>query len=100
MRIFPLLFVLSLLLLATDARRRRTPSIPSNTCKGKPNRQQCEGPLDLGSGGRRCRRSANNNMWYYNAAMNRTCIKMAYKGCGGNNNRWCSKQDCETKCRR
>ncbi|XP_020817009.1 U-actitoxin-Avd3s [Drosophila serrata] len=65
------------------------------SCKGKPSSPKCVGSLDVGNDRRRkCKRSANKNMWHYNT-VTKNCTKLNYKGCGGNDNRWCNKQLCE-----
>ncbi|XP_017038507.1 male accessory gland serine protease inhibitor-like [Drosophila kikkawai] len=35
--------------------------------------------------------------WTYNSE-NKECLKFIYGGCGGNDNRFGSKEDCEEKC--
>ena len=37
--------------------------------------------------------------WYYNAAL-KTCMEFNYGGCGGNGNRYDSKESCEKSCLR
>ncbi|XP_034655840.1 kunitz-type U15-theraphotoxin-Hhn1r [Drosophila subobscura] len=75
--------------------------VAAQNCKGKPRTPKCVGLMDQGNNSKRkCKKQANRVMWNYNAALNRTCIQMEYKGCGGNDNRWCTKQACETACRR
>ncbi|XP_017010806.1 tissue factor pathway inhibitor [Drosophila takahashii] len=64
-------------------------------CKGKPGAPKCNGTFDSGNNRRRkCKDSANKNMWHYNT-MTRNCTKINYLGCGGNDNRWCTKVLCE-----
>ncbi|XP_016958877.2 amblin-like [Drosophila biarmipes] len=64
-------------------------------CKGKPASPKCIGNLDGGNNRRRrCKDSANKDMWHYNA-VTRNCTKFKYLGCGGNDNRWCSQVLCE-----
>ncbi|XP_017028001.1 male accessory gland serine protease inhibitor-like [Drosophila kikkawai] len=66
------------------------------SCKGKPATPQCEGPLDGGNKRiRRCKKNYNKAMWHFNVVTN-NCTQFKYKGCAGNNNRWCSKLICET----
>lgn len=45
-----------------------------------------------------CRRQSNGQLWYYSLNGNE-CRPMRYYGCGGNGNRYCSKDDCERTCR-
>nr|XP_044249928.1 BPTI/Kunitz domain-containing protein-like [Drosophila takahashii] len=71
----------------------------AQNCQGRPN---CRGGKDEGSptrarGGPACTPQPNNNMWYYNERTNK-CLKMSYKGCYGNRNRYCTLQSCEAKC--
>ncbi|XP_016974785.2 boophilin-H2-like [Drosophila rhopaloa] len=71
-----------------------------NVCPGRSFTQLCTGNRDEGNNnGRWCGLTAMNEMWFFNSR-NRNCEKMRYRGCGGNNNRYCSVQDCQTKCRR
>ncbi|XP_016958878.1 BPTI/Kunitz domain-containing protein 5-like [Drosophila biarmipes] len=64
-------------------------------CKGKPGTSKCTGHLDGGNNRKRkCKKSANKDMWHYNAVTKR-CTKLNYLGCGGNANRWCTKVLCE-----
>ena len=60
----------------------------------------CRGPRDMGDrrGGDTCSRNSGRR-WYYNARRN-ACIEFEYRGCGGNSNRYCSRRDCERRCRR
>ncbi|KPU78765.1 uncharacterized protein Dana_GF27831 [Drosophila ananassae] len=37
-------------------------------------------------------------MWYFDSRA-RDCRTMKYLGCGGNNNRYCSRDHCRRKCR-
>ncbi|XP_017840086.1 kappaPI-actitoxin-Avd3c-like [Drosophila busckii] len=72
----------------------------AQNCRGKlaPRQQNCLASRDEGRRrARSCRRSPNKNMWYYNAS-SRTCMRMNYRGCGGNGNRYCTKAECEQKC--
>ncbi|XP_044313673.1 kunitz-type serine protease inhibitor homolog beta-bungarotoxin B5-B chain [Drosophila rhopaloa] len=65
-------------------------------CKGKPGSPKCVGAPDGGNNRKRkCKKSANNDMWNYNA-VTKNCTKINYLGCGGNDNRWCTKVLCET----
>ncbi|EDV95989.1 GH15461 [Drosophila grimshawi] len=71
-------------------------------CRGRllPNAQFCIGGRDEGISFRRdCETNANPNMWWYDGS-DRTCKTMSYRGCGGNRNRYCTRQDCEARCRR
>ncbi|KQS44157.1 BPTI/Kunitz domain-containing protein 5 [Drosophila erecta] len=64
-------------------------------CKGKPKKSKCAGNLDGGNNRKsKCKKSANTNMWHYNA-LTKNCTKINYLGCGGNDNRWCTKVLCE-----
>ncbi|XP_037722406.1 U-actitoxin-Avd3l-like [Drosophila subpulchrella] len=64
-------------------------------CKGKPGTSKCIGNLDGGNNRKRkCKKSANKDMWHYNA-VTKNCTKINYLGCGGNDNRWCTKVLCE-----
>ncbi|XP_033161249.1 protease inhibitor carrapatin [Drosophila mauritiana] len=68
-------------------------------CKGKPKDSKCAGNLDGGNNRKsKCKKSANKNMWHYNA-LTKNCTQLNYLGCGGNDNRWCTKALCEG-CRR
>ncbi|EDW68800.1 kappaPI-actitoxin-Avd3c [Drosophila virilis] len=61
-------------------------------------RQSCAGGKNEGnSRTRQCRRYYNNNMWYYDSR-SRSCKNMIYRGCAGNDNRYCTRQSCERKC--
>ncbi|EDV95983.1 GH15465 [Drosophila grimshawi] len=44
-----------------------------------------------------CFRNANNNMWFYDRGSG-VCRRMSYRGCGGNNNRYCTQGDCSRRC--
>ncbi|XP_034482728.1 kappaPI-actitoxin-Avd3c-like [Drosophila innubila] len=62
--------------------------------------QTCVGGLNEGHNQwRHCSANSNRNMWYYDTA-SRRCWQMAYKGCGGNHNRYCTRDDCRWQCRR
>nr|XP_036671847.1 tissue factor pathway inhibitor [Drosophila suzukii] len=64
-------------------------------CKGKPGTSKCIGNPDGGNNRKRkCKKSANKDMWHYNA-VTKNCTKINYLGCGGNDNRWCTKVLCE-----
>ncbi|KAH8270505.1 hypothetical protein KR018_010909 [Drosophila ironensis] len=79
--------VVVLYLLEVSASRR--------TCKGKPASPKCEGLADAGNKKKRkCRKSANKNMWHFNN-LTKKCSKLDFKGCGGNDNRWCTQKLCE-----
>lgn len=51
-----------------------------------------------GNASEECRRNSNPEMWYY-SRNGGECRPMRYFGCGGNGNRYCTKQDCERRCR-
>ncbi|XP_075169941.1 PI-actitoxin-Afv2b-like [Haematobia irritans] len=70
--------------------------VAEGQCHNNPARPRCRQPLHLGRGGRGCRRVAR--WWYDNSSG--VCKEFTYRGCGGNNNRYCSKAACETGCRR
>jgi len=38
------------------------------------------------------------SLWYYDRPTDR-CLKFVYGGCGGNDNRFHSQEDCERRCR-
>ncbi|KAH8415260.1 hypothetical protein KR222_003507 [Zaprionus bogoriensis] len=62
--------------------------------------QTCVGGLNEGhSRWARCRRNWNADMWYYDQP-SRLCFQMSYRGCGGNNNRYCTLENCRWQCRR
>ncbi|XP_037931116.1 kunitz-type protease inhibitor 3-like [Teleopsis dalmanni] len=87
-----LLFVFLLVVMIAFAR--------AENCRGKQRDNigfQCRGGKNEGRGGRGCSRNANRRMWYYNRVSGR-CEPMRYLGCGGNNNRYCSKIRCENRC--
>ncbi|KAL7732720.1 hypothetical protein ACLKA6_005868 [Drosophila palustris] len=71
--------------------------IQAQKCLGLPLTQNCRGGRHSGQLGHGCRNNFNNNMWYYNADR-RECLSMSYLGCGGNNNRYCTKSQCERNC--
>ncbi|EDV95988.1 GH15462 [Drosophila grimshawi] len=76
--------------------------IHAQRCRGRlaPNRKACTGGRNEGIGrGRNCARNANRNMWWYDTT-DSTCKRMNYRGCGGNNNRYCTRAECERRCRR
>ncbi|EDW80086.1 uncharacterized protein Dwil_GK23982 [Drosophila willistoni] len=71
-----------------------------NVCVGRPVFQVCTGGRDEGNNNIfTCRFTAMNEMWWYESGARR-CNRMSYRGCGGNNNRYCSQADCQQKCRR
>ncbi|XP_030373276.1 male accessory gland serine protease inhibitor-like [Scaptodrosophila lebanonensis] len=73
---------------------------PPVLCRGRPFFQVCTGGRDEGNAnGRLCGLTSQDPMWYYNSRQ-RTCIRMRYRGCGGNNNRYCTNADCLQRCRR
>ncbi|KAH8312900.1 hypothetical protein KR067_001514, partial [Drosophila pandora] len=60
--------------------------------------QLCSGGSDKGNKlGITCKVRAMNRMWYY-ISRRKTCLKMKYLGCGGNNNRYCSMDHCLQSC--
>ncbi|XP_013117313.1 kunitz-type serine protease inhibitor conotoxin Cal9.1c-like [Stomoxys calcitrans] len=64
-------------------------------CLGRPKTPSCDEVLDEGhdvEGG------YAHRMWFFNAESG-LCEQMHYKGAGGNNNRWCSKGDCDHHCK-
>ncbi|KAH8259873.1 hypothetical protein KR026_012262 [Drosophila bipectinata] len=68
-------------------------------CVGRPFFQVCSGGRHNGdNNSRRCIAFAMNEMWYYDSG-SRSCKTMKYLGCGGNNNRYCSRDHCRRKCR-
>ncbi|XP_034482612.1 PI-actitoxin-Axm2b-like [Drosophila innubila] len=72
--------------------------IQAQKCRGLPLTQNCRGGRNSGHlDGSTCRDNLNNNMWYYNSD-SRECRSMSYLGCGGNNNRYCTKRQCERNC--
>nr|XP_043065977.1 kunitz-type U15-theraphotoxin-Hs1g-like [Drosophila bipectinata] len=67
-------------------------------CLGRPIFQVCSGKGDPGTKiGITCKLRATKEMWYY-VSTKKTCQKMNYLGCGGNNNRYCSKDQCLQNC--
>ncbi|XP_034483982.1 kunitz-type serine protease inhibitor HNTX-03141017-like [Drosophila innubila] len=68
-------------------------------CRGFAVGQTCQGFKNRGvSGWPVCRKNANNEMWYFDTKT-RKCKKLAYKGCGGNKNRFCSRISCIKQCK-
>ncbi|XP_075169720.1 chymotrypsin inhibitor SCI-I-like [Haematobia irritans] len=65
-------------------------------CRNNPRRPNCNHARHLGNRGRGCRPAKR---WWYDKN-SRTCKEMNYRGCGGNDNRFCSKAACEARCRR
>ncbi|XP_065369239.1 male accessory gland serine protease inhibitor-like [Calliphora vicina] len=82
--------ILSLLLIALVA------YTSAQRCPGSPSNPSCVGAHDGGRRGPRCTARA---MWHYSARL-RQCHQILYLGCGGNNNRWCTRAACEQRCRR
>ncbi|ALC43254.1 CG42538 [Drosophila busckii] len=70
--------------------------IEAQTCTGqfrprRNNPRSCTARVNGGHNRTRgCNNNSNRNMWYYNARADR-CIKFAYRGCGGNGNRYCTE---------
>ncbi|XP_017042957.1 kunitz-type serine protease inhibitor tigerin-3-like [Drosophila ficusphila] len=70
----------------------------AQSCRGLPRRQDCLNGKDEGVRHLpHCTSDPNNEMWWYSRVTNE-CLKMRYHGCGGNNNRYCTKLDCERRC--
>ncbi|KAH8379196.1 hypothetical protein KR009_003573 [Drosophila setifemur] len=92
MKLFLVLFFLAIYVANfTDAQDR---------CLGRPVFQRCTGGRDSGNNnGRHCIVSAMTEMWFYDSR-GRNCHAMRYLGCGGNGNRYCSKNECLRNCRR
>ncbi|XP_030239920.1 kappaPI-actitoxin-Ael3a-like [Drosophila navojoa] len=44
-----------------------------------------------------CLLNANARMWWYNST-SQSCQNMAYRGCGGNTNRYCDQNSCLRYC--
>ncbi|KAM7346249.1 mambaquaretin-9-like [Cochliomyia hominivorax] len=63
-------------------------------CHGKLWIASCIGPAHRGHQGPICQ---GRLMWYYDRNME-DCRPVQYMGCGGNSNRWCSKNECEQRC--
>ncbi|XP_046809498.1 major allergen Ani s 1-like [Lucilia cuprina] len=82
--------ILSLLLVALVA------CTMAQNCPGSPRNPSCNGQRNIGNRCRRCRRSV---MWWYDSRSNQ-CRDILYLGSRGNDNRWCSKEICEQRCRR
>ncbi|KAH8234870.1 hypothetical protein KR032_004630 [Drosophila birchii] len=68
-------------------------------CLGRPVIQVCQGGRDEGNANLWTCHARNQEMWFYNSRT-RSCNKMRYRGCGGNNNRYCSDNHCRRVCRR
>ncbi|KAH8282627.1 hypothetical protein KR054_008733 [Drosophila jambulina] len=69
-------------------------------CRGRPGHQDCDGGRNEGvRHAHGCDPEPNPEMWYYNRHT-RECLKMSYRGCHGNSNRYCSKHHCERSCNR
>ncbi|KAH8314142.1 hypothetical protein KR067_002205, partial [Drosophila pandora] len=61
-------------------------------------RQQCWGRSHIGFNiNKSCNKYYMENMWYYDTKV-KFCRTMEYLGCGGNNNRYCSRDHCRIKC--
>nr|XP_017101278.2 PI-stichotoxin-She2a-like [Drosophila bipectinata] len=68
-------------------------------CGGLPTEQSCTGGKDIGHGkGWNCRPQARELMWWYDTER-RDCRAQIYRGCGGNNNRYCTLHHCRKKCK-
>ncbi|XP_023296758.2 male accessory gland serine protease inhibitor-like [Lucilia cuprina] len=84
------LHILTLLLVALVA------YTSAQRCVGRPRNPSCTGARNVGRRGRGC---TPRTMWHYDAR-SRKCRELRYLGCGGNNNRWCTRAACEQRCRR
>ncbi|KAH8370958.1 hypothetical protein KR093_005678 [Drosophila rubida] len=73
--------------------------IEAQRCLGLPLTQNCRNGRNSGYTGSDCRANANFNMWYYDRS-SESCKSMSYLGCGGNNNRYCTKASCDRNCPR
>ncbi|TMW41312.1 hypothetical protein DOY81_013608, partial [Sarcophaga bullata] len=54
----------------------------------------CVGGRSVGHRGSGC---MPRTMYYFDIN-NHICLPVRYLGCGGNNNRWCTKASCEQRC--
>ncbi|XP_059225135.1 male accessory gland serine protease inhibitor-like [Stomoxys calcitrans] len=70
--------------------------VVNGQCRNAPAQPNCGDRLNTGHGGHGCHRGAR---WWYDRSSN-SCKEFSYHGCGGNQNRWCSKAACENRCRR
>lgn len=67
-------------------------------CWGVPIVQDCTDEMDNGHQTfSKCYENQNPTMWWFNVTDGK-CAKMMYNGCGGNPNRYCSKQSCLKSC--
>ncbi|XP_075161854.1 male accessory gland serine protease inhibitor-like [Haematobia irritans] len=64
-------------------------------CLGRPKHPSCED--DILDEGLEVVGGYPHRMWFYNKETG-ACEQMYYKGAGGNNNRWCSKGECDHHC--
>ncbi|KAM7342782.1 major allergen Ani s 1-like [Cochliomyia hominivorax] len=83
-----ILQILSLLLVALV-------SLTSAQCRGGAPRPSCDGGVNVGH--RRGRGCIPSGIWAYDPRT-RQCRRIAYLGCGGNQNRWCSQSICNRRC--
>ncbi|KAM7343107.1 male accessory gland serine protease inhibitor-like [Cochliomyia hominivorax] len=56
----------------------------------------CAGGINMG---RRRRGCTTTQVWAYDGRI-RQCRRVVYLRCGGNQNRWCSQDECNRACRR
>ncbi|KAM7343535.1 male accessory gland serine protease inhibitor-like [Cochliomyia hominivorax] len=66
-------------------------------CHGRGWPGSCVPNPSSGFGGLRCPSAVT--VWAYDRR-SRQCRPLVYMGCGGNNNRWCTRGACERSCRR
>ncbi|XP_075168461.1 uncharacterized protein LOC142240639 [Haematobia irritans] len=65
-------------------------------CRNAPAQPRCRGPRNLGQARRGCRMATR---WWYDTSSG-SCKSFKYRGCGGNANRFCTKEACEERCER
>ncbi|XP_032599013.1 kunitz-type serine protease inhibitor HNTX-03141017 [Drosophila grimshawi] len=62
-------------------------------------RRTCVGPRNEGTTFvPHCAGRGNPNMWWYDGS-DRTCKPLNFRGCGGNRNRYCTREQCVRRCR-
>ncbi|KPU78764.1 uncharacterized protein Dana_GF27414 [Drosophila ananassae] len=67
-------------------------------CVGRPGRQLCYGRSHVGfNKSKNCNNYGMDEMWYFDTKV-KFCRTMEYLGCGGNNNRYCSRDHCRQRC--
>ncbi|XP_032599014.1 kunitz-type serine protease inhibitor homolog dendrotoxin I-like [Drosophila grimshawi] len=74
----------------------------AQNCRGSvtPPLRVCVGPRDEGNTFLpHCGLNRNPNMWWYDSS-DRTCRVLNFRGCGGNRNRFCTREQCRTRCLR